>query len=98
MNELTALAGGVGERLAGADWRLAAVALLLHVANHVLRSAAWHGVLAAAYPDRRVRFLAVLTGYAAGAALNAVAPARGGDAVKIGLVRAALERPHAGVR
>jgi uncharacterized membrane protein YbhN (UPF0104 family) len=77
-------------RLAGADPRWAAAALLLHVANHLLRSIAWRGVLAAAYPDRRVPLLRVLTGYAGGVALNAVAPARGGDAVKVGLVRAAI--------
>jgi uncharacterized membrane protein YbhN (UPF0104 family) len=47
-------------------------------------------VLVAAYPDRAVPFLRVLAGYASGVALNAVAPARGGDAVKVGLVRAAV--------
>lgn len=81
---------GVLDRLAGADPRLAALALLLHVANHVLRSLAWRGVIVAAYPEREVPFVRVLTGYAAGVAVNAVAPARGGDAVKIGLVRAAV--------
>ncbi len=81
---------GVFDRLAGADPRLAALALLLHVTNHVLRSLAWRGVLAAAYPEREVPFIRVLTGYAAGVAVNAVAPARGGDAVKVGLVRAAI--------
>ena len=54
VNELCSLLGGVGDRLAGADPRLAVLALLLHVANHVLRSVAWRGVVAAAYPDRRV--------------------------------------------
>jgi uncharacterized membrane protein YbhN (UPF0104 family) len=81
---------GVLDRLGGADPRLAALALALHVLNHLLRSAAWRGVIAAAYPEREVPFVRVLTGYAAGVALNAVAPARGGDAVKIGLVRAAV--------
>ena len=90
MNEALALLGDVGDRLAGADPRLAAVALLLHVANHVLRSFAWRGVLVSAYPDRPVPFVRVLAGYAAGVALNAVAPARGGDAVKVGMVRAAI--------
>lgn len=84
------LVDGVLDRLAGADPRWAAVALMLHVANHLLRSVAWRGVLAAAYPDQHVPLLRVLTGYAAGVALNAVAPARGGDAVKVGLVRAAV--------
>jgi uncharacterized membrane protein YbhN (UPF0104 family) len=90
MSGLLHLLDGVGDQLAGADPRLALLALALHVANHVLRSVAWRGVLAAAYPDRRVGLLPVLTGYAAGVALNAVAPARGGDAVKVGMVRAAV--------
>jgi uncharacterized membrane protein YbhN (UPF0104 family) len=90
VNDALGFIDGIGDRLAGADLRLAAVALLLHVANHVLRSTAWRGVVVAAYPERRVPFLAVLTGYAAGVALNAVLPARGGDAVKVGLVRAAI--------
>jgi uncharacterized membrane protein YbhN (UPF0104 family) len=77
-------------RLAGADPRWAVGALLLHVVNHLLRSVAWRGVLGAAYPDRRVPLVRVLIGYSGGVALNAVAPARGGDAVKIGLVRAAI--------
>ena len=90
MSNLLQLLDGVGDRLAGADPRLAVMALALHVANHLLRSVAWRGVLAAAYPDRRVALLPVLTGYSAGVALNAVAPARGGDAVKVGMVRAAI--------
>jgi uncharacterized membrane protein YbhN (UPF0104 family) len=81
---------GVLDRLGGADPRLAALALALHVLNHLLRSAAWRGVIVAAYPECEVPFVRVLTGYAAGVAVNAVAPARGGDAVKIGLVRAAV--------
>jgi uncharacterized membrane protein YbhN (UPF0104 family) len=80
----------VFDRLAGADPWLVLLALAFHVANHVLRSAAWRGVLADAYPEPPVPFLRVLSGYASGVAVNAVAPARGGDAVKVGLVRAAI--------
>jgi uncharacterized membrane protein YbhN (UPF0104 family) len=90
VNEVVAFVDGVGDRLAGADPRLAALALVLHLSNHVLRSVAWRGVVAAAYPERRVPFPPVLTAYAAGVALNALLPARGGDAVKIGLLRAAV--------
>jgi uncharacterized membrane protein YbhN (UPF0104 family) len=90
VNAVVRLLSDVGDRLAGADLRLVALALLAHVANHLLRSLAWRGVLVAAYPDHRVPFPRVLSGYAAGVALNAVTPARGGDAVKVGLVRAAL--------
>lgn len=80
----------VGDRLGGADPRLVLVALALHLANHVLRSVAWRSTLSAAYPSAAVPLGRVLAGYAAGVALNAVAPARGGDAVKVGLVRAGV--------
>ena len=72
------------------DPRLLAIALVFHLANHGLRSLAWRNVLAAAYPDRRVGLLPVMAAYAAGVALNAIAPARGGDATKVALVRAQI--------
>jgi len=88
----SALAGldAVGERLAGADPRLAALAVVLHVGNHVLRSVAWRNVLAAAHPGKRVAVVPIAAAYASGVALNAVAPARGGDALKVVLARRAI--------
>lgn len=74
------------------DTRLVLAALAFHVANHVLRSLAWRNVLAAAYPDRRIPIVGVATAYAVGVALNAVVPGRGGDAAKLALVRARIER------
>ena len=53
MNEALARSATSATDSRGADPRLAALALLLHVANHVLRSVAWRGVLAAAYPEQR---------------------------------------------
>ena len=82
--------GAAAEQLANVDPRLAIAALVLHVTNHLLRSVAWRAVLAAAYPQVRVPLLTTAAAYASGVALNAVAPARGGDAVKVGLMRAAL--------
>jgi uncharacterized membrane protein YbhN (UPF0104 family) len=81
------LFAAVAQRFGQVDVRLAALALCFHVANHVLRSIAWRNVLAAAYPDRRVRLLDVGAAYAIGVALNAVLPGRGGDAAKIALAR-----------
>jgi len=80
----------IAHDLAGVDPRMAILALAFHVANHVLRSVAWRNVVAAAYPDDRVRLLPVAAAYASGVALNAVAPARGGDAAKVALARASL--------
>jgi uncharacterized membrane protein YbhN (UPF0104 family) len=74
-------------RFADVDAKLLAAALLLHVANHGLRSLAWRNVLAAAYPTTRVPILGVASAYAVGVALNAVLPGRGGDAAKVALVR-----------
>jgi uncharacterized membrane protein YbhN (UPF0104 family) len=82
--------GEVLDRLAGIDGRIAAAALVLHVANHALRSVAWRSIVAAAYPDHRVPLTRVAAAYASGVALNAVAPARGGDAVKVALLRLGL--------
>jgi uncharacterized membrane protein YbhN (UPF0104 family) len=81
------LFAAVVQRFGEVDVRLAALALCFHLANHVLRSVAWRNVLAAAYPDRRVRLLDVGAAYAVGVALNAVLPGRGGDAAKVVLAR-----------
>jgi uncharacterized membrane protein YbhN (UPF0104 family) len=80
--------GAVADRFADLDGRLIALAVLLHLSNHLLRSLAWRNVLRAAYPDAPLGLIGVATAYALGVALNAVLPARGGDAVKIAIVRA----------
>jgi uncharacterized membrane protein YbhN (UPF0104 family) len=85
---MIALVAAVGERFEQVDLRLAVLALCLHVTNHVLRSVAWRNVLAAAYPERRVKLLDVGAAYTVGVALNAVLPGRGGDAAKVALARA----------
>jgi uncharacterized protein (TIRG00374 family) len=80
----------VAETFAHVDPRLLVLAVLLHVTNHLLRSLAWRNVLAAAYPDHRVPMVGVTAAYATGVALNAVVPARGGDAAKLALARAEI--------
>ena len=80
-------AGDVISRFGDVDPRLVIAALGLHVVNHLLRSVAWRNVLGAAYPTVRVPLLGVASAYAVGVALNAVLPARGGDAAKVALVR-----------
>lgn len=69
------------------DLRFVVVALAFQLANLALRSFALRNVLAAAYPEKRVSPLTVGGAYAAGVALNAFAPARGGEALKIALLR-----------
>jgi uncharacterized membrane protein YbhN (UPF0104 family) len=87
VSDLWRSAESVMARFSEVDGRLLVAALLLHVANHALRSIAWRNVLAAAYPATRVPVLGVASAYAVGVALNAVIPGRGGDAAKVALVR-----------
>jgi glycosyltransferase 2 family protein len=72
------------------DPRFAFVALTFQGANLIFRAAAWRNVLVAAYPNRRVSLLGMGAAYAAGVACNGYLPARGGEAVKVGLARLQL--------
>jgi uncharacterized membrane protein YbhN (UPF0104 family) len=78
----------VAERMQELEPRYAGIALALQLAHLALRALAWRSVLAAAYRERRLPFFSVACAYTAGVALNAFLPARGGEAAKVGLVRA----------
>jgi uncharacterized membrane protein YbhN (UPF0104 family) len=70
-------------------WPLA-IALALHTINLLLRTGAWYAILRAAYPGVRYRYMSCAGAYLAGVGVNAIAPARGGDLVKIFLTRTRL--------
>jgi glycosyltransferase 2 family protein len=75
------------EHLAAVQWRPLAIALSLHLLRLVLRTLGWRSILVAAYPSERVRWRTVLGAYFAGVGVNAITPARGGDVVKLYLVK-----------
>jgi uncharacterized membrane protein YbhN (UPF0104 family) len=75
------------DRVAALDSRWILVALVFHLGNLGCRALAWRNILAAAYPAARIRLLDVGAAYAAGVAANAYLPARGGEALKVALVR-----------
>ena len=75
------------DRMTDLDARFLLPALGLQLLVLALRALAWRGVLAAAYPDRRIPFLSVAAAYVTGVALNAFAPARGGELAKVAIVR-----------
>lgn len=64
-----------------------AVAVLCHLAKTACRSRAWRNILAAAYPETAVGWRRVFAAYVAGAGVNAVVPARGGDLVRLHLAK-----------
>jgi uncharacterized membrane protein YbhN (UPF0104 family) len=79
-----------GAQLADLDGRFLLIALILQLAGLGLRAVVWRNVLAAAYDDQRVPIAPVAGAYVAGVALNAFLPARGGELVKLGLVRSRI--------
>jgi uncharacterized membrane protein YbhN (UPF0104 family) len=68
-------------------WGWLALALLCHLLRLGVRSLAWRNVLAASYPEANVRWRSAFGAYAAAAGVNAVIPARGGEVVRIFLMR-----------
>lgn len=77
-------------RIGGLDGRFLGPALALQLGTLALKGLAWRNVLAVAHPERRVPVVRVVCAYVTGAALNAFAPARGGDAAKVVLARAQI--------
>jgi uncharacterized membrane protein YbhN (UPF0104 family) len=75
------------DRFGQLDGRFLLPALVLQLGTLVFRSLAWRGVLVAAYPGRRIPVLAVGGAYAAGVAMNAFTPVRGGELAKVLIAR-----------
>jgi len=75
------------EHLRSIGWESLCVAAGLHLCKMGARTRAWRNIIAAAYPAVAVRWRSVFGAYAAGAAVNAVLPARGGDVLKLYLVK-----------
>lgn len=72
-------------------WLPVAYAVACQSLKLAVRSRAWRNILAAAYPDTRVRWRSVFGAYAAGVGVNAIVPVRGGDVLKLFLVRRRVE-------
>jgi uncharacterized membrane protein YbhN (UPF0104 family) len=85
-------AGQFFEHLADISWGSMVAALLFLLAMYLSRARAWQNVLHAAYPSERVPFRGIAGAYLAGAGINAVIPARVGDATKILLARGQIRR------
>jgi uncharacterized membrane protein YbhN (UPF0104 family) len=80
-------AGQFFEHLSDISWGALAVALACLLGMYLARARAWQRVLEAAYPRSEVPYRGIAGAYLAGAGINAVIPARVGDATKIFLTR-----------
>ena len=88
----TDAAGAFFQNLADISWGALAVALLCLLAMYLARARAWQRVLEAAYPRTRVPYRGIAGATLAGAGINAVIPARVGDATKIFLTRGQIRK------
>jgi uncharacterized membrane protein YbhN (UPF0104 family) len=77
--------------LAAVEWKWLAIGILCHLCKLLAVSRAWRNIVAAAYPDRLVRWRHIFGAYVAGTGVNAVIPARGGDVVRLFLVKRRIE-------
>jgi uncharacterized membrane protein YbhN (UPF0104 family) len=75
------------DELASVGWAALAVALGFHLVKLVFRGVAWRNILRASYPEERIPVRPVFAAYAAGVGVNSIVPGRGGDLVKLYLVR-----------
>src|SRR5512144_2296570 len=78
------------EQLGSVSFGPLALAICCHLLKLACTSRAWRNVLAAAYPDRHVRWPPILAAYVSGVGVNAIVPARGGDVVRIFLAHRAI--------
>jgi len=79
------------DELSSIQWSALGLAIVCHLLKALARTRAWRNTIAAAYPNTAVRWRSVLGAYLAGTAVNAVLPARGGDVLKLYLVRHRVE-------
>jgi uncharacterized membrane protein YbhN (UPF0104 family) len=79
------------EYLGAISWGALALALACHLCKIVVRTRSWRNILAASYPGVRVRWRSVFGAYVAGVGVNAILPARGGDVLKLFLIKQRIE-------
>jgi uncharacterized membrane protein YbhN (UPF0104 family) len=84
-------AGEFFHHLADVHWVPLAIALGFHLLRLVTRAPAWRNILRASYPELAIPRRTVLGAYLAGVGVNAVVPARGGDLLKLYLVKHRVE-------
>jgi uncharacterized membrane protein YbhN (UPF0104 family) len=83
-------AGQFFSNLADIQWGALALGLLCFGIYLTIRSRAFYNVLRAAYPTERIEFKRIWGAYIAAYGFNNVVPARGGDVIKLFLVKTSI--------
>ncbi len=90
MGEVLHAIGVFFEQLAAVKFTALALAILAHLLKTMCTSRAWRNTIAASYPEEPVRWVQIYASYLAGVGVNAIIPARGGDAVRLFLAHRAV--------
>jgi uncharacterized membrane protein YbhN (UPF0104 family) len=77
--------------LAAVRWHWLGLAVACQLLKLGAVSRAWRNIVKAAYRDRRVRWRDLFGAYVAGTGVNALIPARGGEAVKLFITKRRVE-------
>jgi uncharacterized protein (TIRG00374 family) len=84
--------GAFFDGLASVEFTALALAVATHVLKTMCTSRAWRNAIAASYPDREVRWRPIYASYLAGVGVNAIVPARAGDAVRLYMAHRSVEK------
>lgn len=90
MADPAAFLGDVWRSVAGVSLAALAVALAAHVLKVAAEARSWHGIVSHAYRADRVSFRMTFGAFAGAIGLNAVLPARVGEALRVGIVRGSV--------
>jgi uncharacterized membrane protein YbhN (UPF0104 family) len=77
--------------LAAVHWQPLGIGVVCQLLKLCAVSRAWRNVVAAAYPQARVRWRTMFAAYVAGTGVNSILPARGGDVVKLAIAKRRVE-------
>lgn len=77
-------------QLAAVEFSALALAIVCHLCKTLCTARAWRNTIAAAYPAEEVPYRSIYAAYLSAVGVNAVLPARGGDAVKLYLAHRAV--------
>jgi uncharacterized membrane protein YbhN (UPF0104 family) len=82
--------GAFFDGLASVEFTALALAILVHVVKTMCTSRAWRNAIDASYREQEVRWPPIYAAYLAGVGVNALFPARAGDAVRLYLAHRAV--------
>ena len=82
--------GAFFDGLASVEFTALGLAILTHVVKTMCTSRAWRNAIDASYADQEVRWPPIYAAYLSGVGVNALIPARAGDAVRLYLAHRAV--------